>query len=150
LPADSDFAALKKSVLSISMEFGIAAEEISKIMQTAGQLGIRGTTSLTSFTKTVAQLTITTGESAGTLAMMLGKFTNIMGIAGLKGKEFEDAMFNIGNVLTHLGNRSATTEKDILKFSVRLAAAGSLVGMEFQDIMAIAAAAEASGTKAER
>ena len=150
LPAEEDFVALKNVVTDLAMELGISAVEISKIMQAGGQMGLRGTEQLKAFTEVVTKLTVTTGVSASELSMMLGKFSNIMGISGLKGEEFALAINNIGNVLTNLGNRSATTEKDILKFGVRLAAAGSLVGMGYQHILAIAAAAEASGTKAER
>lgn len=142
--AVTDYATLKQSIIDTSNELGVSKDAIAEIMQTAGQLGIRGNEALGNFTNTVAKLTITTGESAGSLAMMLGKIVAIAGIS------VEDNIEKMGAVITALGNNTATTEREILKFTVRAAAAGRIAGMTVEDIMAISAAFEATGTKAER
>lgn len=141
---EEEFKALETEVLRIASSTGIANEKVSGIMQMAGQLGIRGKESLTLFTEEVANLGITTGMSTDQLSMMLGKFLAI------SGTDVEKDMKAISSVITELGNTSATTESDIIRFGVRIAAVGRLSGISEKDILALAAAAEASGTKAER
>lgn len=142
--AITTYSDLKKSILDISSATGIAQTNVAGIMQMAGQLGIRGNEAIAAFTNEVAKLGITTGVSTDQLSMMLGKFTAIMGT------NVETQIAGVSSVITALGNTTATTEDAILKFGVRLAAAGRLAGVSEQQILAISAAAESTGTKAER
>lgn len=142
--ANTHFPALKESILETARATGIAATEIAGIMQVAGQLGIRGDAALTSFTQNVADLTIATDLSAESIAMMLGKFINISGLDA--GKDMD----RVADIIAHLGNNSATTEDAIMKFGVRIAGIGRISNMSAEEVFALAAAAEASGTKAER
>ena len=142
--ANTHFPALKESILETARATGIAATEIAGIMQVAGQLGIRGNGALTSFTQNVADLTIATDLSAESIAMMLGKFINISGLDA--GKDMD----RVADIIAHLGNNSATTEDAIMKFGVRIAGIGRISNMTAEEVFALAAAAEASGTKAER
>lgn len=142
--ATTHFPALKESILAIARATGIAATEVAGIMQVAGQLGIRGNEALGNFTETVAKLTLATNLSADSIAMMLGKFVNISGLdAGAD-------IGRIGDMIANLGNNSATTEDAIMKFAVRIAGIGRISNMTAEEIFALSAAAEASGTKAER
>lgn len=142
--AITTYDALKQSIINIATETGISQNSVAGIMQMAGQLGIRGNEAISAFTNEVAKLGITTGVSTDQLSMMLGKFTAIMGT------DVETQIAGVSSVITALGNTTATTEDAILKFGVRLAAAGRLAGVSEQEILAISAAAESTGTKAER
>ena len=140
----TSFAYLKEAILGIARDTGVAATEVAAIMQVAGQLGIRGNEGLEKFTEQIAKLSITTGISTDSLAMMMGKFISISGLTA------EADVERISNVITALGNSTATTEDAIMKFGVRIAAVGRLSGISAEDVLALSAAAEASGTKAER
>ena len=142
--AITEFAVLSKGVIDISNKLGVAKADVAKAMELAGQLGIRGNGALIAFTDTVSKLNITTGLSTEYLSLMIGRLVNIGGL------DVEKDIANLGSVITDLGNRTATTEKDLLRFGVRLMAAGRIVGMTIPEVLGLAAAAEATGTKAER
>lgn len=142
--AITNYDVLERKIREIATTLGLPKEEIAGIMQMAGQLGVRGNEALGSFTETVAKLTITTGESSEYIAMMIGK------MAAISGLNIADDVTKLGSVITALGNTTATTERDIMRFGVRASAAGTLLGMSLPDILAVSAAYESTGTKAER
>lgn len=141
---NTHFPVLKENILAIARETGIAATKVAEVMQVAGQLGIRGDEALTLFTEKVSKLTLATNLSAESIAMMLGKFVAISGL------DVADNIGRVADIITNLGNNSATTEGEIMKFAVRIAAVGRIAGLSAEEVFSLAAAAESSGTKAER
>jgi TP901 family phage tail tape measure protein len=94
------------------------------------------------FTKTMAQLGMTTNMAAQDAAMQLARFANIT-------KMSQDDFDELGSVIVDLGNNMATTEGEIVAMAMRLAGAGTAVGMTEQNIMGMAAALSSVGIKAE-
>ena len=138
------FKSLKSDIDNLARTIPVTHAELAAIMETAGRLGIRGQGALTAFTEATAKLTITTGIASEELSMLLGRLVNIMGI------NVESEIMKVADTITHLGNSTATTEKSLLNFATRMGGAGKLIGLTTPQILAIAAASDAVGIKAER
>jgi TP901 family phage tail tape measure protein len=112
--------------------------ELLGAAETAGQLGI-DFENTAGFATTVKNLELATnlGDSAGE------SLARIANITGLPQTQFE----NLGSTIVALGNNSAATESDIVDMTLRLGAAGRLVGMSVSETTALVGInAEAGGT----
>lgn len=134
-PAQLD--AIKEQMKALSTEIPLTADELAKIAQIAGQLGI-ATDDISSFTETIAALTVSTNLSADQAATQLARFAKI---TGMQASEYD----NLGAVIVALGNTSAATESEIVDMGMGIAAAGKQVGMTQPQIMAFAAALTSAG-----
>jgi len=130
-------AAIKEQMKALSTEIPLTAVELSKIATIAGQLGI-ATDDISSFTETVAALTVSTNLNAEQAATQLARFAKI---TGMQASEYD----NLGAVIVALGNNSAATESEIVDMGMGIAAAGKQVGMSQAQIMAYAAALTSAG-----
>ena len=132
---------LRQSFIDMSKEIPVSANELSRIGETAGQLGIQ-VPYIESFTKTVAMLGATTNLSSEQAATELSKFMNVMGTA-------QTDIDRLGSTIVALGNNFATTESDISSMSQRISGAGKLVNASEADILALAASLSSVGIEAE-
>lgn len=119
----------------------VAFEELSKIAENAGQLGI-ATPAVAKFTRTMADLGQTTNLSSDKAADELARLANI---TGMSHENFD----RLGSTLVDLGNKFAGTESEIASMSLRIAGAGEQVGMTEAQIMAFATALTSVGIRAE-
>jgi acylphosphatase len=138
---DEEFAKLKDDILEMSTEVASSADDIASVMEMAGQLGIHND-ALTDFTKTMIMLGDSTNMDAGEAAETLARFANI---TGMSQKDFE----KLGSTLVDLGNNYATTEGEIMTMALRLAGAGTQVGLAETDILGLATALSSVGIEAE-
>lgn len=108
-------------------------EELSKIAEIGGQMGIAADDIL-KFTETVAKLsTAIDGVSAEEASKQLARVLTLTG----------DTIQNIdrlGSSLVQLGNNFKANEGEILNFAERIAGAGGVVGLTSADILGISAA----------
>lgn len=151
---ESSFTGIKKTVIGTTQQFEELAEgmrdlskeipvnvnELNKIGEMAGQLGVR-TKDILKFTKTIAMLGVTTNLSTEEAATGLARFSNIMGTAT------EDVGL-LGSSIVALGNSMATTEQEILNMSLRIGAAGKSAGFSEDQIFAFAGAISSVGIEA--
>lgn len=114
--------------------------ELLGTAETAGQLGI-DFENIVDFTKTVENLRLASnlGEEAGE------SLARIANITGLPQAEFS----NLGSSIVALGNTTATTERDIVNMTLRLAGAGRQVGLSVPQITALSASLSSVGIEAE-
>lgn len=132
---------LEDGLRGLAKQLPSSHKEIAAVAEAAGQLGIQ-TPNVVDFTKTMIDMGESTNLSAETAATELARFINITGTAPEK-------ISNIGSSIVALGNNFATTEAEISAMALRLAGAGSQIGMSEGDILGFAAALSSVGIEAE-
>lgn len=134
-------ADLKDEIMDMSSRLPYSTTEISNVASIAGQLGIE-TPKIAKFTETMLGLGVATNITADEAATMLAQFQNVTGFDINK-------IDNLSSTIIHLGNNSATTEKNIMEMAQRFASAGTLAGMSAPDILGMATALSSMGVNAE-
>lgn len=138
-PAELD--EMYDSFLELAEVIPVTAEELMEYGAAAGQLGIAKDT-IVDFTDTIAALSVSTNLEDG--ATQLAQFANIMQ-TDQSGENFE----RLASAIVDLGNKSATTEADIMNMAYNLAAAGKNANMSEADVLGISAALASLGINAE-
>lgn len=152
---ESAFAGVKKTVDATEGEYkkmSLAIREASKVMpasaadiarvaEAAGQLGIKKE-NIVDFSKTMIDLGESTNLTADEAATSLARLANI---TQMPQSEFR----RLGSTIVDLGNNFATTEREIVEMSLRLAGTGKLVGLTEPQILAVATAMSSVGINAE-
>ncbi|WP_430609683.1 phage tail tape measure protein [Enterococcus sp. DIV0876] len=132
---------LEASLRGLAKELPSTHTEIAAVAEAAGQLGIQ-TENVAAFTKVMIDLGESTNMGAETAATELARFANITQMS-------QDKFSNLGSAIVDLGNNFATTESEISAMALRLAGAGSQIGMSEGDILGFAAALSSVGIEAE-
>jgi len=140
---EAEFNQLSDGLKDMSREIPIAITELTRIQELAGQLGVRGVANLTTFTESIAKISVTTNLTSESAATSFARIANIMQTPI---KETN----RMGSSVVELGNNFATTEAEILEFANRIAGAGKVVGLSEADIFAFGAAFSSVGVQAER
>jgi len=132
---------LKQGFKDLAGEVPIAVEDLMRIGELGGQLGI-GKDVLLDFTRTIADIGVSTDLTTEEAAMGFARFMNIMGTA-------QGEVGRVGSAIVDLGNNFATTEPEILAFAERIAGAGKIAGLTEADVLGIGAAMSSVGVQAE-
>lgn len=140
LTAD-ELAKMGQSLRDMAQEIPVGVVELTKLAETAGQLGIKKE-NIVDFTRTVADLSVATNIVGQEGATNMARFANIMQMSQ---KDFD----RMGSSIVELGNNTATTEKEILDMSMRLAGASYQAKMSEADVLGIAAALSALGLESQ-
>ena len=137
---EAELSKFNDTLIEMSKQIPVTAEELSAIAAEGGQLGIQSQ-NLAKFTRTVADLKVATnlGDEG---ASQMAKFANIVGMS-------QDNFDRLGSTIVELGNNTATTEADIMNMAMRLAGAGSTVGMTESQILGVSAALSSVGIEAQ-
>ena len=138
---DDELAAMSASIQEMATEIPATTDEIAGIAEAAGQLGIHKE-SLLDFMEIMAMLGTATNMTADEAATSLSRLANI---TGMSQEDFD----RLGATIVDLGNNLATTEKEIVDMSLRIAGAGAQVGMTEAEIMAFSGALSSVGIEAE-
>lgn len=140
--SDYELRQMRKDLRQMARdELPQTVDELSAIAESAGQLGIL-TKNITSFTKTMADMDVSTDLSSEEAATDFAQFANIT-------KMSQEYFGNLGSSVVALGNNMATTESGIVSMGMRIAAAGHQVKLSESDIMAYAASLSSVGIEAE-
>lgn len=139
---EEEFSDLEKGIIEMSDKMPQSAADIASVMEIAGQLGIRGTDNLLSFTETMVRLGDSTNLSSEEAATAIARIMNIMGTS-------TEDVDKFGSTIVALGNNFATTESEITEMANRLAAGGKLAGLTESQILALATAMSSVGINAE-
>lgn len=138
---DEELSAMSESIQEMSTEIPATTDELAGIAEAAGQLGIHKE-SLLDFTEIMAMLGTATNITADEAATSLSRLANI---TGMSQEDFD----RLGATIVDLGNNLATTEKEIVDMSLRIAGAGAQVGMTEAEIMSFSGALSSVGIEAE-
>lgn len=138
---DEQLAKLQDDLRDMAQNMPAAAADLADIAASAGQLGIQ-TDNIAGFTKTIADLGVASNLAGEEAAVMLARFANITGMAQ---QDFD----RLGSTIVALGNNLATSEAEIAEMAMRLAGAGTQVGMTENQILSFAGALSSVGIEAE-
>jgi TP901 family phage tail tape measure protein len=138
---EPEFAALSQGLRDMAKELPTSVHELNAVAEAAGQLGIKKEDIL-EFTRTMADLGVTTNLTADQAATATAQIQNIFGAAGKDVQQF-------GATLVALGNAGASTEKDIIEMSLRIAGAGNQVGLTQAQVLSFSSALSSVGINAE-
>lgn len=138
---DDELSTMSDAIKEMSTEIPATTEELAAIAESAGQLDIHKE-SLLDFTEIMAMLGTSTNMTADEAATSLSRLANI---TGMSQEDFD----RLGATIVDLGNNLATTEKEIVDMSMRIAGAGAQVGMTEAEIMSFSGALSSVGIEAE-
>lgn len=153
---ESSFAGIRKTMDLTETEFGemaaanrqmakeipVTANEINRLGELAGQLGIRGVTNVVKFERTIADLANTTDLAADQAALSFARIANVMQMP-------QNQIDRLGSAVVELGNNFATTESQIVDFTTRIAGAGKIANLTAADVAGIATAFTSVGIEAQ-
>ena len=139
--ATVSYQKLSDGIRQMAKELPASAVQIANVAEVAGQLGIKADDILT-FSRTMIDMGESTNLSAEEAATAIAKIANILGLTS-------DEYGRFGASVVDLGNNFATTEKDIVEMTNRLAAGGKLAGLTAPEILGLATAMSSVGIEAE-
>jgi len=139
---EEEFEQLTNAFKKLSKETPIAFEEMAKIGEIAGVLGIQGVGNITKFTETISLIGPTTNLTTEVAATAFARLFTIMDVN-------IDQVDKLGSALVGLGNNFATTEAEISEMALRLSGAGRIIGLSVPDVLGLSAALTSVGVKAQ-
>lgn len=139
---EPQFKKLENAAISMSERLPKSASEISKIMEIAGQLGIK-VDDIEKFSETMIRLGDSTNIASEDAALLLAQFVNITGLD-------HSQIDKLSSVIVDLGNHTATTEDKIVNLMHNLAGGGKIFGLLDYQIAGLSATMSATGIEAEK
>jgi len=139
---EPEFQKLSDRIMEMSERIPRSKEELAKIGEIAGQLGIQGVDNLSEFIETMAMLTDTTNIAGEQGALSLARFMQVM-------KESQGDVQRVGSAIVDLGNNFGATEAEILDTAQNLAGWSAQVNMSSADTLALAATIRACGGESQ-
>lgn len=138
---EEQYRELKAAALEFSRTNAVSASQILDIQALGAQLGF-AIDELGEFGEVVSGLDIATNMDAETAGTEMARFANIT-------KMSHGEIRNYGSAIVGLGNSFATTESGVSSMSMRIAAAGTQIGLSQADILGLATALSSLGIEAE-
>ena len=138
---EAEFTQLSKAFRDMALQVPINVNEINRIGEAAGALGIQKE-HIVGFTRVMADLGVTTNMTSEQAATDLARLANIIQMP-------QDKFSNLGSAVVDLGNKLAATEGEIVAMGLRLAGAGKIIGLTEGQILGFAGALSSVGIEAE-
>lgn len=140
--SEAEFTKLAGSFRQMATEIPISANELARLGETAGALGITGVANIQEFARVTALLGVTTNLTADAAAESLGHISTILRLTGQDYERFASA-------LVDLGNKGASTEDQIAAIAERAAGGASTINLSTQALLGWSAAIANLGVEAE-
>lgn len=138
---EEEYKQLATAFRDMAKEIPINVNEINRIGEAAGQLGIKKE-NIVGFARVMADLGVATNLASDQAATALARMANITGMAQT---DFD----RLGSTIVALGNNFATTESEIVEMGLRIAGAGAQIGLSEANIMGFATALSSVGIEAQ-
>lgn len=140
---------LRENLRKLALEIPISANELARIGEIAGQLGIplgEGGKDLLAYTEIIAKVGVSTDLSTEAAATGFARLANIIGV---ESENLIGWTEQTADAIVELGNNYATTEPEILNMALRFAGVASAAGITTDQILGLAAAVSSVGVQAE-
>lgn len=137
----AQMAALEEELRGLTDVLPASHKEIAAVAEAAGQLNVKRQ-DITEFTRTMIDMGVATNLAAEEAAVALARMSNIMQTA-------PDDVRRLASTVVDLGNKSASTESEIVAMALRIAGAGHTIGLSEDQVLAFAAALSSVGIEAE-
>ncbi len=134
---------ISQSVREMAKVMPTGTNELMRLAQTAGSLGIEGTDNIETFMEVAAQMGTATRVSAEEAGQSLGKMSNAFNIPIKQAK-------NMGSTIAGLAKENAAWGDEIVEAMLKSASSAGQLDMKFSDLAAIQATLISSGMQASR
>lgn len=138
---EGQFKELEKANRDLAKSIPVTVNELNRIGELGGQLGI-ARKNIVEFETTIAALTRTTNLSAESAALSFAQIANVIQLP-------QDQIDNLGSAVVGLGNNFATVESSIVDFTQRIAGAAAIAKIAPGAIVGIGTAFASIGVEAE-
>ena len=139
---EAEFTQLATAFRKMATTIPIGANELARLGETAGALGITGVANIQEFARVTALLGVTTNLTADAAAESLGHISTILKLTGEDYQRFASA-------LVDLGNKGASTEDQIAAIAERAAGGAASLRLSTPDLLGWSAAIANLGVEAE-
>jgi TP901 family phage tail tape measure protein len=139
---EREFGRLAQANRDLAKEIPVTVNELNRIGELGGQLGIRGVDNVLAFERTIAELAVTTDLTADSAALAFAQIANVIQLP-------QDQIPRLGAAVVALGNNFATVESQIVEFTARIAGAGAIARVGAGELAGIATAFASLGVNAE-
>lgn len=113
-----------------------------EIASAAGRMGVEGVDNIAAFTKSIDSLSYAAELAGDETAQSVAQILNVTG-------EAQSNVTGVASAIAALGNSTATTEAEILKFSNRLASDTATVKLTSAEVLGLSASMSEMGLQAE-
>lgn len=140
---------LREGLRKLALQIPISANELARIGQLAGQLGIplgEGGKDLLGFIEIIAKVGVSTDLSTEQAATSFARLANIVGVEATDMVKWTQ---RTADSIVELGNNYATTEPEIIAMALRFAGVASNAGLTTDQILGLAAAVSSLGVQSE-
>lgn len=133
---------LASRIRNLSKTIPDSTQDLLKLAQSAGQLGITGTDNLVRFSETVARLGVSTNLSGEEAAVTLARILKITG-------EAPGNVDKLGSAFVALGNKVEASEQEIANAANQVARSTAEFNLSSAQVTALGAALASMGIRAE-
>lgn len=134
---------LSRSLQDLAKTTPTALNELTKIAEVAGRLGIEGSDNITEFTDTVSMMAVATDITAEDAANSLARLANALNTP-IERSEM------MASVINELSNNVAASADEITRSMLKAAPAAGQLGFQFEEVASFASTLVASGMQVER
>lgn len=139
---DSEMMVFAETIKDVAVSGKTTTAELMEIAAAAGEVGVRGVKDITEFTKVLAKLGTISDVAGAQGASQLGEFIRISGASAKEVGKF-------ANILARMNNDLGVSEKKTLDTASTIAALTARFGVSGEKAIAMGAAIQNSGIRAE-
>lgn len=129
------------------MDTRTSREDLNKLAQEAGRLGLQSQEDVLGFVKAADQINVALDDLGEGATLTLSKLTDIFGDKDLLG--VEQSLLAVGSVINELSQNSTASAPYLADFAQRLAGVGKQANMTIPQIMGFAAVLDSQGQAVE-
>lgn len=129
------------------MDTRTSREDLNKLAQEAGRLGLQSQEDVLGFVKAANQINVALDDLGDGATLTLSKLTDIFGDKDRLG--VEQSLLAVGSVINELSQNSTASAPYLADFAQRLAGVGKQANMTIPEIMGFAAVLESQGQLVE-